>query len=64
MDSCDENFSQLAKQSRDDFKDVHGLEDLSLKNFPEEILRQYIFRSVLLLQWISLKNTKNNEDDI
>ena len=25
---------------------VHGLEDLSHKNFPEEILRQYIFQSV------------------
>ena len=25
------------------------MEDLSVKNFPEEILRQYIFRSVLLI---------------
>ena len=43
---------QSAKQSRDDFKDVHGLEDLSLNNFPEEILRQYIFQSVLFFQCI------------
>ena len=41
---------QSAKQSRDDFKDVHGLEDLSLNNIPEEILRQRIFGNVLLLQ--------------
>ena len=41
--------SAKSKQSRDDFKDVHGLEDLSLKIFPEEILRQYIFRSVLFI---------------
>ena len=41
---------QSAKQSRDDYKYVHGLEDLSLNNFPEKILRQYIFRSVLFLQ--------------
>ena len=42
-------FSLYAKQSRDDFKDVHRLEDLSLKNISEEILHQYIFRSVLLI---------------
>ena len=36
---------QSAKQSRDDFKDVHGLEDLSLNNFRKEI-----FRNVLFLQ--------------
>ena len=41
------------KQSRDDFKDVHGLEDLSLKNFPDEILRQCIFWNVLFLQKMS-----------
>ena len=46
---------QSAKQSRDDFKDVYGLEDLSLKNFPEEILRQRIFRNVLFLQKICME---------
>ena len=45
-----QKMCQSAKQSRDDFKDVHGLEDLSLNNFPEEILRQRIFGNVLLLQ--------------
>ena len=44
---------QSVKQSRDDFKDVYGLEDLSLNNFPEEILLQCIFRNVLFLQKIS-----------
>ena len=29
---------------------VHGLEDLSLNKFREEILRQCIFRNVLFLQ--------------
>ena len=43
--STGKQMCQSAKQSRDDFKDVHRLEDLSLKNYPEEILRQYIFRS-------------------
>ena len=36
-------MGQSAEQPRDDFQDVHGLDDLILKNFPEEILRQYIF---------------------
>ena len=35
-------MGQSAKQSRDDFKDVQELEDLSLQNFPEEILRQVV----------------------
>ena len=43
-----QRMCQSAKQSRDDFKDVHGLEDLSLNNFPEEILRQCFFRNALL----------------
>jgi len=33
-------MGESAKQSRDDFKDVQRLGDLSLNNFPEEILRQ------------------------
>jgi len=36
-------MGQPAKQSRDDFKDVQGLEDLSLKNFPEEISARVLF---------------------
>ena len=37
---------------------VHGLEDLSHKNFPEEILRQYIFQSVFFY------NIKYNRENI
>ena len=40
----------VIQKSRDDLNDVHGLEDLSLINFPQEILHQYIFRSELFLQ--------------
>ena len=43
-------MDQSGKQPRDDFKDVQGLEDLSLKHFPEKILCQYIYRSVLFIQ--------------
>ena len=46
---------ESANQSRDDFKDVYGLEDLSLNYFPEEILRQRIFRNVLFLQKICME---------
>ena len=34
-------MGQPAKQSRDDFKDVQGLEDLSLKNFQNKFLRVF-----------------------
>ena len=39
-------MDQSGKQPRDDFKDVQGLEDLSLKHFLEKIVRQYIYQSV------------------
>ena len=42
-------MGQSAKQSRDDFKDVQRLEDLRLKNLPEEILCLDIFLSVLII---------------
>ena len=41
-------MGQSAKQSRDYFNKV---KDLNLKNFPEEILPQYIFQNVLFIQY-------------
>ena len=47
---CVSQVNNLEMTSSMYTRDVHGLEDLSLNNFTQEILRQYIFRSVLFLQ--------------
>ena len=47
---CVSQVNNLEMTSSMSTRDVHGLEDLSLNNFTQEILRQYIFRSVLFLQ--------------